>query len=363
MAAPKETTWALEPHTAAKHAILQRYLGAWLPILSNGGFPEIAYIDAFAGPGSYSGGEDGSPIIALKAMMAHKTPIRARCRFDFIELDADRAIALKDRVESVCAELGKPSNLRVKIHNESFEGAYQEIRNSLPVNANVPTLAFIDPFGWTGLPFSIVSEILHRPHCEVLVNFMFEEINRFLDHPDQTKNFDDLFGSPEWRICASLSGTSRNQCIRDAYSKRLRTQAKYVRYFEMKNRRDSTDYFLFFASNDIQGLKKMKEAMWKVDEGGAFSFSDATDPTQLVMFTAEPHFQALKQAIVSRFSGETVSIEEVENFVVAETAFRETHLRRPILQPMEAAGELTIVRAKEGRRKGTFPEKTRLSFA
>ena len=45
MTAPKTTVWELEPHTRAKHAILRRYLQAWTPILSLGGFPQIAYID------------------------------------------------------------------------------------------------------------------------------------------------------------------------------------------------------------------------------------------------------------------------------------------------------------------------------
>lgn len=361
MAAPTETTWPLEPHTAAKHAILQRYLGAWLPILSNGGFPQIAYIDAFAGPGSYTGGEDGSPIIALRAMMTHKAPIRAQCRFDFIELDTERAAALGARVDAVCAELGKPANLRIRIHNESFESAYRDIRTSLP-RTSTPTLAFIDPFGWTGLPFSIVSEILQRPHCEVFINFMFEEINRFLDHPDQIKNFDALFGSSEWRRCASLKGAARNRCIRDAYAKQLSKQAKYVRYFEMRNKRDATDYFLFFATNDIQGLKKMKEAMWKIDEGGAFSFSDATNPDQLVIFTAEPNFGDLKRALVAEFSGRGASIEQIEAFVLSETAFREAHFKKQILARMEAEGELAVTQSKDGRKRGTFPPGTVVAF-
>jgi three-Cys-motif partner protein len=61
MAAPKTTTWRLEAHTRAKHEILGRYLQAWTPILSASGLPHILYIDGFAGPGRYDGGEDGSP--------------------------------------------------------------------------------------------------------------------------------------------------------------------------------------------------------------------------------------------------------------------------------------------------------------
>lgn len=49
MAAPRTTVWDLEPHTRAKHEILKRYLEAWTPILALGGFPEIIYMDGFAG--------------------------------------------------------------------------------------------------------------------------------------------------------------------------------------------------------------------------------------------------------------------------------------------------------------------------
>src|SRR5437868_3544213 len=66
VADPDETLWPLEPHTLGKHLVLRAYLDAWLPIMArwNG---RILFIDGFAGPGEYSTGEDGSPIIALKA--------------------------------------------------------------------------------------------------------------------------------------------------------------------------------------------------------------------------------------------------------------------------------------------------------
>ena len=50
VAVPKDTIWALEPHTAAKHKILACYLDAWFPILAkyNG---RIVYLDGFSDPG------------------------------------------------------------------------------------------------------------------------------------------------------------------------------------------------------------------------------------------------------------------------------------------------------------------------
>ena len=39
----------------------------------------------------------------------------------------------------------------------------------------------------------------------------------------------------------------------------------------MRNAAGITDYYLFYAANSPLGLKKMKEAMWKVDVSGEFT--------------------------------------------------------------------------------------------
>src|SRR5437016_1710637 len=72
MADTLPTTWPADPHTLAKHAILQRYLQAWFPILTRQASSlahqyksaprrEILFIDGFAGPGEYTNGKEGSP--------------------------------------------------------------------------------------------------------------------------------------------------------------------------------------------------------------------------------------------------------------------------------------------------------------
>lgn len=327
MAAPKATIWDLESHTRAKHEILRRYLQAWIPILSQAGFPHVLYVDGFAGPGRYSKGEPGSPAIALKAALQQRVTLGATVHFMFVEKDKARAAVLCQIVE----EMHLPANFDVKVAEEkAFETAFQEllasyrsVGKSLP-----PTFAFIDPFGWTGAPFSVVREIMNHPSCEVLVTFMYEEINRFIGHPDQESNFDAFFGTPQWRQGIALpDARARNRFLHDLYLGQLRRDAKvkYARSFEMRNEKDVTDYFLFYATNSLLGLKKMKEAMWKVDESGEFSFSDATNENQLVLFEKTPRFDLLRNQMLHRFRGRDVTVTEIETFVVTETAFRETH--------------------------------------
>src|SRR5262245_5580129 len=239
MAAPRQTIWALEPHTRAKHEILKRYLQAWMIILSQGRFPEILYIDGFAGPGEYSGGERGSPIIALDTALGYKPSLIAKLRFLFVEKDSDRA----DHLRRLIAARTLPGNFSVIVEGgvtfeEAFRRRYPEfLRNG----RLIPTFAFIDPFGWKGVPFDLVGRILVQRSCEVFINFMYEEINRFIGHADQVENFDTFFGTDAWKAClAEREPRRRNRCLHDLYVQQLHDTAgaAFVRSFEMSNARD-----------------------------------------------------------------------------------------------------------------------------
>ena len=205
--------------------------------------------------------------------------------------------------------------------------------------------------------------------CEVLVNFMYEEINRFIGHPDQETNFDTFFGTPDWRKEMGLRNPrERRQFFHDLYLRQLRETAgaQYVRSFEMRNERDAVDYYLFYATNSIRGLAKMKEAMWKIDESGEFTFSDATDPNQAVLFESRPRYDLLQRQILTRFVGHEVTVGKIETFVLAETAFRTADYKVRVLKPLELANPPLVeaVEPPAGRRRGTYRDKSlRLRFA
>ena len=362
MPAPSTTIWDLKPHSRAKHEILKRYMQAWVPILGQSSFSELVYIDGFAGPGRYSKGENGSPIIALNVALEQQAQIKPKMTFLFVELRKDRAEMLNKVLEDI--ELPQRFSARVA-GDTTFEKAVTSFVDSRTRNGRrlPPTFAFVDHFGWSGVPFELVRRILSYPSCEVLVTFMYEEINRFIGHPDQEKNFNSFFGTTAWHRIMSVSDPrERNRELHDLYMNQLRDSAgvKYVRSFEMRNDRDVTDYYLFYATNSLLGLKKMKAAMWKVDRSGEFRFSDASNPLQLVMFEHEPQFDVLKSQIISRFQGQETTIGAIEEFVVSETAFRETHYKKQILGPLEKSQPpgLIVIDPPAKRRPGDFPNQS-----
>jgi three-Cys-motif partner protein len=245
------TTWNLDPHTAKKHEILRRYFEAWLPIMAswNG---RVVYIDGFAGPGKYSNGEDGSPVVVLKVARDHRYPMKAELACIFVEDDADRYRHLKKVLDELSPTL--PARIKWEVIPGRFDEHLTKTLNVIDAqNKNVaPTFVFIDPFGFSHTPFKTVIKVLRNKQGEVLVNFMYEEVNRFLSLEKHADDYDELFGTPEWRELNNLSGAAqRRKGIHDLYLRQLKTAARYVHSFEMLNKGNRPDYFLFFATNSI----------------------------------------------------------------------------------------------------------------
>ncbi len=62
-------------------------------------------------------------------------------------------------------------------------------------------LVFIDPTGWTGYPFDKIAPLFDRHKCEVVINFMYSFVSRFIDHPDEKiiASLNPILGGPGWK--------------------------------------------------------------------------------------------------------------------------------------------------------------------
>ena len=366
MAKKLDTVWDIDPHTKIKHLILKSYWQAWLPIMASYS-PRLVYIDGFAGPGVYKGGEEGSPIIVLKSARDHVAKIKTEVVFLFVEKDPPRFNHLKQMIDEIKPTL--PSNFKIGLEQGEFDEKVSGLLDKIEEHKKLlaPCFVFIDPFGFSDTPFEIIKRLMANPRCEVFVNFMFEEINRFKSHPNQQigEHLDRLFGTTGWREALYLNTAEKQRrALHDTYLIQLRQVAKYVRSFKMLNKNNGTDYFLFFASNNIKGLEKMKEAMWKADPQGEFEFSDYTESLGLMNLFDQPNFELLKSQLIKKFSGLEVPVEILREFVIGETAFLASHFKTQILKPMEDVGELEASRKDaKPRKKGTYADGTWLKFA
>lgn len=362
---PKETRWTAEPHTIAKHRILRKYLAGWMPALSSWN-KRVVFIDGFAGPGEYTGGEEGSPIIALRTLLEHdyrEQMENTEFLFVFIDERDDRIDHLQ---EVVLPKLGTlPSNVRVECSAERFDLAMTQILDGLE-NAGrnlAPAFAFLDPFGFSDTPMELIGRILAHPQSEVMVTVMLENVNRFVDHPNPKigERCEALFGDPGYRDLISIQD-GRFDVLGNFYADQLRRHAEFVWSFRMLDAGNRPIYDLFFATNHLDGLRKMKRAMWSVDPGGGRRFSDR-HAGGVTLFEEQLDTTVLRKAMLQRFACQALPIADIERWVLLETDFHDGHIKQKTLAPLEREGRVKgIAPPGRTRRRGTFPDGTQVRF-
>jgi three-Cys-motif partner protein len=373
------TIWEIPPHTKAKHEILRYYLGAWFSILASVHL-RLLCVDGFAGPGEYKGGEDGSPIIALKVARDHTLKQKLTRKdmdlvFYFIEKEEARYQNLERKVAELKPQL--PSNFRIEPRHASFKEIFDSILSQIEEQNKqlAPSFVFIDPFGSTGFPMSLISRLAQQPSSEVLVTFNYQSLNEwFLRDPRKHKYLDELYGSDVWRRALKIADTDQKErYLMNAYQKALESLGWKGRSFRMMNKQNQTQYYLFFATRSWRGMLAMKRAMWHAAPTGDFQYSDLSNPQQPHLFDRElydeEYSKDLAEQIYQSHGGQSIPKQTLErNDLAWHTICIDRHLTRalrmleyeaepPRITEVERAG------GKKCRRSNTYPDDCILTFA
>lgn len=329
-APPRDTLWSAPEHTLAKIAILRAYLQAWFTILGTTVPKDMLYIDGFAGPGSYRGGEDGSPIVAVRAAndarAAADTWWKAKTiRMIFVERDKARF----DILQSQLAPFQRQPNLTIQcIHDEfayTFNGIKRQHQDAF--TSSVPLFAFLDPFGVKGIPFQSLKEILSSDTSEAFILLDTDGMERIRSAGENAgygRVLDEVFGGSKWREISFTSDTKLNsRKILAAYRQQLRhaSGAKFTFSFEMRKKDGTVSHHLLFATKHIKGLEKMKEAMRSVDKN--FVFVDGQSNQQFLFAPDDPAIIArdVENYFNEQCSGRERGYDDFRAWILQETPY------------------------------------------
>jgi three-Cys-motif partner protein len=319
---------------------------------------ELLFVDGFAGPGCYASGEDGSPVLAIKAVLDHTLSMPIPISFLFIEEDKERCKILEGKIGEVKPDIEKSRNIasyRVK------RGDCEVILNSLfrerqernePIG---PALFFLDQFGFADVSMELIARIMSKPLCEVFSYLNWDHMSRFLGDENKWPAIDKAYGGTQWKPALHIEHQKRATFMLQQYKMALKAKgnSKYVWQFAMCDDSDKLLYWLFFCTNNLRGLEEMKKAMSKVDRSGGFRFSDKDNPLQLHLFSGYSE-RALAGELTRRLGGEILTVGEIGEFVLTETP---AYTFRTCLRFMEGDGRLRPINPPPHRRKGTFADK------
>lgn len=116
----------------------------------------------------------------------------------------------------------------------------------------------------------------------------------------------------------------------------------------MINQKNRTKYFLYYGTNHIRGLDKMKDAMWKISPTGTYAFSDRDYP-QIKLF--ENYFDPshLQSVLMTQLKGRKIDISDLEEHVLSRTPYRKAHTRQALV-PLEKEDKIEIVSSVRKKR-------------
>jgi three-Cys-motif partner protein len=363
---PEPTVWQAEPHTRAKHELLRRYLGGWFPIMTRHR-TKVIYLDGYCGPGRYESSEPGSPVIALNTLLDHSYRQNMTAKqflFLFNDDDQARIDELQRVLEAERQRRGgawPPYVVEPQVSCASFESTAQDLidRSKAAGRRLAPVFAFVDPFGWKGLPITTLRDLLQDPGCELFVLFSYNAIQRWTTHEGTRHSLTELFGTEEF--AKAPRGSGRKAYLRDLYARQLKTVCRfpYVLDFEMVDSKNRTSYFLFYATRHLKGLELMKEAMWKVDPVDGCLFSDLTADLTPLFDGATLHAEDLQHLISTRFAGQSVRYKPIKEYVLVHTPYPPSMIKKYALKPLQSS---SVILCTGQSKAGTFPDQVEISF-
>ncbi len=358
----EEVCWPREEHTRAKHELLLAFFNKWVSIHSgyfagqaNGGLVRI--YDGFAGPGIYSGGEPGSPLIIMRALCTNPNLFRAwdKVRYDlhFVEKSHARAAMLQQKLEEfqeAMRECGPGWSANV---NWAVTCGRYEENVPQPVREPSALFLFLDPFGYSHAPMELTQDLVQQPKSDTLIFLPLSFVNRFKDREGQELALDRFFGTPKWRRIPN--GDERPRHLLSLFESQLREAGLgYVGAFRLRPDA-ANEYFIVGGTSHPKGWASIKEGFWAVDPVNGMEYRTPKQPPpgqQAFSFeeapVAGPNTAPLLEALRAEFGEREFTVEDAMR-VTERSRFLDTHLRRATLVPAEADGQLIVHRPQGAR--------------
>lgn len=351
--------------TKVKHHILQSCLKAWggIIITSNQGRQiRLAFVDTCCGSGLYESGNDaepnseydaGSALIGINALDELLSYGRSR-RSDV----SVKALFINEKpteLNTLSAAIGQYFDTHI-----TFETLPQRLEQVVPaVGAfcdNHFAFVFIDPYGPSAIPFSVVSKLVSLTRADCLINFPYYSIHKWIGWVDSGEQesrlarVDQLLNGQEWREIARNNRhnpAARERAILDHYMDRLVSLGVAVMAvpmtFEDCNR---TMYHLLFTSRSTAGLAMAKkglqdgeayQAVLKAElraskqRQGLFDFMAADAPPQ------DPvDVESLARDIQSHFKGRSATRDEVIRYGLFKPDVLDSHVTKALTRLKQA---------------------------
>lgn len=276
----------IQPHSVAKHRILQSYLAAYFQTLVSSPKQDVlrlTLVDGFAGGGLYVHNDTralvkGSPFICLNATKEadfllnkdRRKPVHLDVSYFFVESDRDAHLHLDKvlRNEGYGSLLGNTIHLRHATFQNEADEIIEFIKEKSPRNGR--SIFILDQYGYTDVPTKLIQNIFRNlASAEVILTFGVDSLLNFAGDKGLTKELLNQIGVPDvlqGRTVEEIKSSERDWrlFIQSSLYGKLVTQcgAKHYTPFFIRNSKGHGDYWLIHLSQHHRARDVMTEVHW-----------------------------------------------------------------------------------------------------
>jgi len=321
-----------------KAEIVSKYFSAWANVIASQGRPKIGYLDLYSGPGRYDDGNPSTPLFILENALNHTNhKVRKTIQLTFNDSNLQYVGKLKSEIEKFPGiEKIKisPITNNIKISDEIVK-VFEGIKT-------VPTLSFIDPWGYKGLSLKLVRALVKDWGCDSIFFFNYKRINPGIENEVLKRPISKIFTKEVlYQLREKVLGKDpfeREKTILKAIEDVFKGWGMdYVLAFPFKSKSGRrTDHYLIFVTKNILGYNIMKDIMAKSSSThtqGVPSFEynpAAAKEKQIPMFAEKPLYM-LEKMLLNEFEGQALTREQVYKRHNVGTRYIEKNYRDALL--------------------------------
>lgn len=356
-----------------KARIVEKYFWVWAKVIiptAKKASRRIGYIDLFAGPGRYKDGSQSTPVKVLETAIS-EPDMQNMLVTVFNDADADNISSLQKAINS----LPGIGNLKYKpkVFNQEVG---ENIVKTFEQNNLVPTLFFVDPWGYKGLSLQLINSVVKNWGCDCIFFFNYNRINMGLNNTAVEEHLNGLFGktrADELREKIKLlKPQERELTIVEAICEALKEMGgEYVLPFCFKYETGKrTSHHLIFVSKHIKGYEIMKEIMAKESSEQnqgvpSFEYNPAVSSQLPLLFELYRPLDELEEMLLDDFAGRTMMMKSIyEQHHVGKRYIKKNY--KLALNNLEAQGKIIAKPPANKRRKNkgvvTFADKVIVQF-
>lgn len=357
-----------------KARIVEKYFWVWAKVViptvkRTASEPRIAYIDLFAGAGRYKDGSKSTPVKVLETAIADPD-LRNMLVSIFNDADTENVNSLQQAIDLIPGVENLKYRPQILNHEvgDNVVKTFQERRL-------VPTLFFVDPWGYKGLSLQLINSVVKDWGCDCIFFFNYNRINMGLSNDAVKEHMNALFGKVRAdqvrEKLNKLNPQERELSVVEAICEALKEMGgQYVLPFRFRHEiGNRTSHHLIFVSKHVKGYEIMKEIMAKESSEQmqgvpSFEYNPATLQQPLLFELTRP-LEELESMLLDKFSGRSMTMKEVyDQHHVGKPYISKNH--KTALGNLEAQNKIVADPPANKRRKMkgevTFADSVKVAF-